>query len=218
MRLTALLVGLLLVAQSLAAADRVKGATTDTNALAAVDVLNDTVKLNTGVQLTYRVKEDKDPPTRLLVTDTGEIDVPYLGRVKAMGKTCKELAGEVKALLEKDLYHTATVTIAIDSVSAFNLKEVTVQGQVLRPGPVTIPPGGEESFTLTKAIFAAGGTTPYAKTSNVKIIRQPVPGSNEPPEILYVDFDDIVKKGKKENDIPIKPGDTIVVDRKTFVF
>jgi polysaccharide biosynthesis/export protein len=218
MRLTALLVGLLLVAQSLAAADRDKGATTDTNALAAVDVLNDTVKLNTGVQLTYRVKEDKDPPTRLLVTDTGEIDVPYLGRVKAMGKTCKELAGEVKALLEKDLYHTATVTIAIDSVSAFNLKEVTVQGQVLRPGPVTIPPGGEESFTLTKAIFAAGGTTPYAKTSNVKIIRQPVAGSNEPPQILYVDFDDIVKKGKKENDIPIKPGDTIVVDRKTFVF
>jgi protein involved in polysaccharide export with SLBB domain len=218
MRLTAFLVGLLMVAQSLPAADRDKGGTTDTNALVAVDILDDTVKLNTGVQLTYRVKEDKDPAVRLVVTDTGEIDVPYLGRVKAIGKTCKQLAGEVKALLEKDLYHTATVTIAVDSVSVFNLKEVTVQGQVARPGPVTIPPGGEDSFTLSKAIFAAGGTTLYAKSSNVKIIRQPAPGSNEPPQTIYIDFDDIVKKGKKENDILIKPGDTIIVDRKNFVF
>jgi polysaccharide export outer membrane protein len=218
MRLTAILLGLWVVAQSLSAAEMNKSGESGTIAPATVDVLDDTVKLNTGVRLTYRVKEDKDLPTRLVVTDTGEIDVPYLGRVKAAGKTCKELAGEVKMLLEKDLYQNASVTIAVDSVTALNLKEITVQGQVGRPGPVSIPPGSEASFTVSKAIFAAGGTTPYANSSNVKIIRQPADGVGGTTQTIMVDLDAILKKGKKEEDILLQPGDTIIIARKIFIF
>jgi protein involved in polysaccharide export with SLBB domain len=179
MRLIALFLGLFLTTAGLRAADGNSG--TSTNApSAAVDVLDDTLKLNTGVRVTYRVKEDKDLAKALIVTDTGEIDVPYLGRVRAAGKTCKELAAEIKQLLESDehgLYHRATVVISVDSVSVFNLKEVLVQGQVGRPGPVTIPPGGESLFTLSKAIYAAGGITPFGRANKVKVIRQADPGS-----------------------------------------
>ncbi len=220
MRLIALFLGLLLTTAWLPAAEENSGSSTN-SASTAVDVLDDTLKLNTGVRITYRVKEDKDLARPLIVTDTGEIDVPYLGRVKATGKTCKELAAEIKRLLESDeqgLYHKATVIISVDSVSVFNLKEVLVQGQVGRPGPVTIPPGGESLFTLSKAIYAAGGITPFGKANKVKVIRQPEPGSSTGQQTFEIDFEAIEKKGRKENDILIKPGDTIIVDRIVFRF
>jgi hypothetical protein len=37
-----------------------------------------------------------------------------VGRVAASDKTCKQLADELKARLEKEYYHRATVIIALD--------------------------------------------------------------------------------------------------------
>ena len=54
-------------------------------------------KLHRGDRLSYQVKEDRDPPTKLFVTDSGEIEVPYLDRrINAVGKTCGELQRELE--------------------------------------------------------------------------------------------------------------------------
>jgi len=61
--------------------------------------------------VSYRVVEERKDPIPLMVTDSGEIEVPYIGRVPAAGKTCKELAYEIKPLLEKDYFYKATVIV-----------------------------------------------------------------------------------------------------------
>src|SRR5688572_20738565 len=97
--------------------------TTETNAVVvstaagSVASLDDRQKLGPGDRVTYRVIEDQDEPRSLTVTDSGDLQVPYLGLVHAAGKTSLQLAREVKAVLEKQLYYRATVIIALEVVN-----------------------------------------------------------------------------------------------------
>src|SRR5262249_50701628 len=67
-------------------------------------VLDDKYKLSAGDKVSFQILEDRDPAKSLLITDSGELDVPYIGRVIAANKTCKQLADELKTQLEKDYY------------------------------------------------------------------------------------------------------------------
>src|SRR6266481_6027331 len=83
----------------------------------AMDFLDNHQKLGPGDHVTYRVIEDQDEPRSLTVTDSGDLEVPYYGLVHAAGKTSLQLAREIKALLERQLYYQATVIIAIEVVN-----------------------------------------------------------------------------------------------------
>ena len=77
--------------------------------------------------------QDREEAKQLMITESGELDVPYLGRVQAASKTCKQLALELKENLEKDLYYHATVIIKVDALSQ-NRGKVYLVGQVRAPG------------------------------------------------------------------------------------
>src|ERR1700733_171498 len=55
-------------------------------------ILDDKHKLAPGDKVSFQILEDKDPPKSLTVTDSGELDVPYIGRVIVANKTCKQVA------------------------------------------------------------------------------------------------------------------------------
>ena len=67
-------------------------------------VPDDKYKLRVGDRISLQILEDRDAPRSLVVADSGELDVPYVGRVAAADKTCKQLAEELKAQLEKEYY------------------------------------------------------------------------------------------------------------------
>ena len=102
--------------------------------------------------------------------DSGEIEVPYVGRVMAVGKTCKQLAGEIKAALEKDYYKQATVVISMNVASPI-LGRVYVWGQVHNQGALDIQVN--ENLTAGQAIMRAGGFADFANQRKVKVIRSP---------------------------------------------
>src|SRR5947207_1689563 len=83
----------------------------------SMDSLDNQQKLGPGDKITFRVIEDQDAPRTLLITDSGDLEVPYLGLVHAAGKTCLELAREIKGYLEKKLYYTATVMISAEVIN-----------------------------------------------------------------------------------------------------
>src|SRR6266542_577985 len=80
-------------------------------------VADDKYKLRAGDKVSLQILEDRDLPKSLVVTDSGELDAPYIGRVSVADKTCKQLAGELKAQLEKEYYYRATVVIALDAAN-----------------------------------------------------------------------------------------------------
>lgn len=190
------------------ATNRVPGGTNlRANTLTSMDALDEKHRLGVGDQLSLRIIEDREPATELVVTDAGELDVPYLGRVNAKDRTCKVLALEIKELLEKEYYHRATVILAIDQFSR-SRGRVYVVGQVRITGPLEIP--SRETFTISKAILMAGGFTDFADARKVKLTRR---GSGEvgPVALEVIDVEEILEKGRIEKDVALEPDDLVFV-------
>jgi len=181
--------------------------------LNSATVLDDRQKLGPGDRVTYRVIEDQDDPRAITITDSGDLEVPYLGLIHAAGKTSRELAKEIKALLEQRLYHRATVIIALEFTDKKLVTgKVYVSGQVRNSGGFEIPAG--ESLTVSRAILNAGGFSDFSDKKNVRLIRQSARGK----EVLTVNVSEILEKGKVELDLPVQPNDLIVVPARLVNF
>jgi protein involved in polysaccharide export with SLBB domain len=169
-------------------------------------VTDDKHKLVPGDKLSFQITEDREPqPKSLIVTDSGELDVPYLGRLSVSGKTCKQLGEELKASLEKEYYYRATVMIGLDQASR-TLGRVYVWGQVRTQGAIEIPNG--ENFTAGKAILRAGGFVDFANKKKVKLVRSNPGGQKQTMELNMVA---ILEDGKTELDVTLQADDFLIV-------
>jgi polysaccharide export outer membrane protein len=163
-------------------------------------------KLSPGDRITYRVIEDHDPPTSLTITDSGDVEVPYYGLVRAADRTCRDLASHTKTLLEKRLYYQATVIIAIESVNrTLVIGRVFVTGQVQQPGGYDILSG--EHMTVSKAILSAGGFSDFSDKKHVRLARKTSAGD----ENYIINVRKIWEDGELNEDIEVQPDDLIVV-------
>jgi protein involved in polysaccharide export with SLBB domain len=179
-----------------------------------MDSLDDKYRLAIGDRLSFRIEEDEDNSKPLSVTDSGDVEIPYVGHYPAVGKTCKELAQALKVELEKAYYHRATVIISVDLMTKSRGK-VYLVGPVRMPGPQDIP--SDEVLTLSKAILRAGGFTDFADKRHVKITRQRGAAEND-KQTLIVNVGAIFDQGKTENDVALKPGDLIYIPERLVHF
>ncbi|MFN3408702.1 MAG: polysaccharide biosynthesis/export family protein [Limisphaerales bacterium] len=171
-------------------------------------------RLAPGDRVSFQVLEDRDEAKPLVVTDSGELDVPYVGRVRVAGRTCHEVAAELKELLEKDFYYRATVVLGLDQINRV-AGRVYVWGEVRQQGAIEIP--ANENFTAGKAILRAGGFSDWARRNRVRVVRAPK-FEGGPKEELTVDMDAILKDGKTELDVTLQPDDLIIVPRRAINF
>lgn len=179
----------------------------------SMDALNDRTILGNGDRLSYRVVEERKDPIQLSISDSGELEVPLLGRVTAAGKTCKQLANELKPLLEKEYFYKATVIVGLDTLSTRPLGKVYLMGQVRAQGAIDIPPAGD--LTVSKAILTNGGLADFADRRRVKLLRKKSDGTTQ---TIVVDLVEILDKGHSEKDPILKAGDTINVPEKLINF
>lgn len=173
--------------------------------------LDDKHMIRPGDKLSFRIEEDKEDPKVLPVTDSGEIELPYnLGRFNAANKTCRRLAQEIKTAVEKDYYHKATVHLGIDTVNAVRGK-VFVQGQVTKPGPVTMPT--DSPLTLSQALLLAGPPTQWAKLTAVRVVRKV--GTETKTFVINADA---FNRGRMESDVVLEPDDWVIVPERGVIF
>jgi protein involved in polysaccharide export with SLBB domain len=177
-------------------------------------VLDDTHQLEPGDRISFQIIEDKKPPVNLTVTDSSELDAPYIGRVSVAGKTCQELAAELKVLLEKDYYYRATVIIGLDSVDKVR-GQVFIYGQVRSQGAIDIL--FNHDLTAGEAIVRAGGFTDFAEKKSVKVIRNRGNGTSV-KKVFEVNMVDVLERGKIEKDVVLEPGDFIIVPARMINF
>jgi polysaccharide export outer membrane protein len=178
----------------------------------SMNTLDDRHLLALGDRLSFRIEEDQEDPKQLDVTDSGDLEVPYIGRFPADGKSCKQLAWELKTALEKEYYYQATVIIAVNSMARSRGK-VYLVGAVHAPGPQEIP--SDEVLTVGKAIMRAGGLSDFADKHNAKVTRQR-PGGEQ--QTFLVDVAQVLDKGKTENDLALAPGDLILIPERVIRF
>jgi len=183
-------------------------------AAANMDTLDDRQKLGLGDKLSFRLVEDLEEPKPLIVTDSGDVEVPYLGRFPALDKTCKQLAREIKAELEKEYYYQATVIIAVDLRSKSRGK-VYLVGSIRLQGAQEVPT--DEVFTLSKAVMRAGGFGDFADKKHVKVTRiDTATGSKN--QVFSVNLVEVIEKGRTDQDLRLEAGDLIYVPSRTINF
>ena len=131
------------------------------------------------------------------ITENGNITLPYIGAVRALGKTAGELQNDIHDLYVPKYYVRLTVTVSSPQRVFYVGGEVKQPGRQLYIGETTV----------TKAIQAAGDFTDFANQKRVKLIRHN-------GEIITVNC---VKALKDPSlDAPVYPGDQIQVPRRIF--
>jgi len=141
------------------------------------------------------------------------LDLPYLGRIAAADKTCKQLATEIKTQLEKDYYYRASVVLALDTANRV-LGRVYVWGQVRNQGPIEL--SVSENLTAGKSILRAGGFGDFANKKKVKVIR---PGANgAAKQVFELNMAQILEDGLTEKDILLQSDDSVIVGSRLINF
>ena len=172
----------------------------------SMGVLDDKKRLGPNDYVSFRVVEDRDNDSqRLRVNDNGELEVPYVGLVPAQGRTCRELAFNIKSLLEKEYYYHATVILAVDRISEKSRGRIYVYGSVRSQGPQEIPP--DETYTVSKAVIRAGGFGDFANKRKVKVTRKN-------GQDYTIDLKRVIEEGHTEEDLALQPDDQIYVPQR----
>ena len=90
------------------------------------------------------------------IDDGGQLNVPYIGAVGALGLTASDLQEAIESKLKRDgIYTHPTITVLIPN----NTRYVNIGGSVRQPGRVLFTP----DLTLMSAINAAGGLNDFAR-------------------------------------------------------
>jgi polysaccharide export outer membrane protein len=170
--------------------------------------------LGVGDQISLLIVEDRAPAATRVITDTGDVDVPWIGRVRAAGKTTLQLAQEIERKLESSYYYDATVKLAIDRVNPrATVQTIYISGEVQASGPQRFPKG--ESVTVSAAILRAGGFGQFANERKVQVTRKYGGGNGNR---FTVDVKAILQEGKLSEDIELRDGDYIFVPRNFINF
>ena len=153
------------------------------------NVLNIDVYYGKGENLSQKVKVSSD----------GYITFPFLGKVKVGGLTVSEVEQKLRDLLGRDYFVNPQVSVFVEEYST-----VSILGEVEKPGVYPI----QGNLTVVELISMAGGFTKIAAPKKVKVIRTLPDGTKK---VMRVNVYDIMKRGEKEKDILLKPGDVVIV-------
>jgi polysaccharide export outer membrane protein len=134
----------------------------------------------------------------LPVRPDGKISLPLLDDVQAAGSTPMQLSASIREKLKKYIADPR-VTIV---VTAMNSRRIFVTGEVTHPGAMVLLP----NMTILQAL-ASAGFTQFANLKGIYLLRT----QNGQQAKIPFNYKDVVKGRHPEENIMLKPGDTLVV-------
>jgi polysaccharide export outer membrane protein len=135
-----------------------------------------------------------------IVRPDGMITLPLLGDVAAMGLKPEQLRDRLTAAASKNLLEDPRVTVGI---RAINSRKVYITGGVAKPGPYDLL----TPMTVLQLISVAGGPREFVSGKEIVIIRDE--GGKQ--KALKFNLKEVQAGKKLEQNIPLKPGDTVNV-------
>jgi polysaccharide export outer membrane protein len=159
-----------------------------------------------GDSLQVFIWRNEELSTTVPVRPDGRISTPLVEDMVAVGKTPSKLARDIEAVLSEYIRSPQVNVIVTNAVSTFS--QVRVLGQVTTPQAVPY----REGMTVLDAVLAVGGLGEFAAGNRGKIVR--VEGGKQ--QEIKVRIGDLVNKGDVSQNLPLKPGDVLVVPESRF--
>ena len=144
------------------------------------------------------VWKEPDLTETLPVRPDGKISMPLLNDITAAGLTPLQLRDEITEKLKKYVSDPRVTVV----VTGTNSRRIFVTGEVLHTGPMTLLP----HMTMLQAL-AQAGFTQFANPKAIYLLRN----ENGKQAKIPFNYKEVVKGNRPEQNIELKPGDTIVV-------
>jgi polysaccharide biosynthesis/export protein len=146
-------------------------------------------------------KEPDASVPSVVVRPDGKITMPMLKDLQVSGLTPAQAEKVVTEQLGKFI-SAPDVTVI---VSGIHSKRIYIVGGVKKEGPIPYT----YRMTILQALSEAGGLTDYAKKKKIYVLRR----ENGRDYQLPFDYDAVLKGERMELNIPLMPGDTLVVPK-----
>ena len=149
--------------------------------------------------LEIQVWKEPDFSRNVLVRPDGKITLPLVGDIPASGMNTMGLKALLAEKLQNFVSNPEVTVIVLESRS----KNFYIIGKINRPGTYPLNP----DMTVLQAISVAGGLAEWADKDSIRIIRR----SEGKEEILPFDYEKVITGKELEQNILLKPNDTIIV-------
>jgi len=136
------------------------------------------------------------------VRPDGMITLPLIRDVKAAGLTPNQLADRIQEAV-REFVTDASVTVVVRQM---NSRKVFITGEVARPGAYPLV----SSMTVMQLIAVAGGLNEFAEAKSISVMRVEAGKTRTFP----FDYKNVASGRKPEQNIVLKPGDTVVVPER----
>ena len=170
-------------------------ASTSDYLIGAGDSVNIIVWRNPEVSMAVPVRPD------------GKITTPLVEDLPASGKTATELARDIEKALAKFIQQPVVTVIVTGFVGTYG-EQIRVIGQAAKPQALPY----RRDMSLMDVLIAVGGVTEFASGNKASIIRN-VNGSMQK---MPVRLDDLIKSGDISANLPMRPGDVLVIPESFF--
>jgi polysaccharide export outer membrane protein len=156
-----------------------------------------------GDKLHITVWQNPDLSTTVEVRPDGRISAPLVSGIQAAGLTADELAAKIRKDISKYV-RDPVVTVVVSDFHGALSQQVNIVGAAAKPQSIPY----RDKMTLLDAMIAAGGLSPYANGNDAVLIR----GGKS----YSVHLDGLLRRGNMDDNVPLLPGDTIVIPQGWF--
>ncbi|MBV8207197.1 MAG: polysaccharide biosynthesis/export family protein [Acidobacteria bacterium] len=149
--------------------------------------------------ITVSVWKEPELSAQVAVRPDGKVSLPLLGDVQASGFTPISLGTDITERLKK-FVEQPNVTVVVNQI---NSRRYFVMGEAGRPGAYPL----YTNITILQAISMAGGFNQFANVKGIYLMR------TENGQVVKHPFNykQVVKGNANEQNLELKPGDTIVI-------
>ncbi|MEW6760091.1 MAG: XrtA/PEP-CTERM system exopolysaccharide export protein [Pseudomonadota bacterium] len=196
------------IALMLAAALALAGCATPTPpSAAALAPVNADYLIGPGDNVTVTVWRNPEVSSSVPVRPDGKITTPLVEDLPAAGKTSTQLARDIEQALGKFIQQPVVTVIVTNFVGNYG-DQIRVIGQASRPQALPY----RRDMSLMDVLITVGGITEFAAGNKASIIRN-VDGKQEK---LNVRLDDLIRGGDISANMPMRPGDVLVIPESYF--
>jgi polysaccharide biosynthesis/export protein len=163
--------------------------------------------IGAGDSVSIQVWRNPEVSTSVPVRPDGKITAPLVEDLEASGKTSTQLARDIEKALSKYIQQPV-VTVIVTGFTGTYGEQIRVIGQAARPQALAY----RRDMSLMDVLIAVGGVTEFAAGNKATVIRR-VEGK---PQQFNVRLNDLIKDGDISANVPMRPGDVLVIPESFF--
>jgi polysaccharide export outer membrane protein len=163
-------------------------------------------RIGPGDTLHIFVFENEQLSVTVPVRPDGKISTPLVEDMVAVGKTPSQLARDIEGALSKYVKSPKVNVVVVTALSVYS--EVKVIGQVVAPQALPY----HEGMTVLDALLSCKGLSQFAAGNRARVVRK----VNGRDEEIKVKLESLVNSGDLTQNIPLQPGDVLVVPQTRF--